>query len=113
MQLLDSKLVEQVIEDLFLLWNCVSVCLESICLKQNKEGLISPNFFPSARIIIAPSSTLVLRSLKTFSLGFKSLTAQTGYLKAGYSCLLRIGVTCLREQRFDTEYREYINMLPS
>lgn len=113
MQLLGPKLVEQAIEDLFLLCNCAPVCLENICLKQNK-GLISPNFFPSTRIIIASSSALVLRPLKTFSVGFRSLTAQTSYLKAGYSYLARTGVTRLRNQsRFDTEYREYINTLPS
>lgn len=84
-QLLDPKLVEQAIEDKCLVWNRASVFLENIYLKQNKEGLISPNFFPSARRIISPSSTLVLRPLKTLSVGFRSLTAQASYFKAAYS----------------------------
>lgn len=85
MQLPDPKQFEQAIEVLWLLWNCASVFLENIYLKQNKQGLISPNFFPSARIIISPSSTLVLRPLKTLSMEFRHLTAQTSYFKAGYS----------------------------
>lgn len=124
MQLPDPKQFEQAIEVLCLLWNCASVFLENMYPKQNKQGLISPNFFPSARIIISPSSTLVLRPLKTLSMEFRFLRAQTSYFKAGYSYpqyilfiysyLLRTGVTCLRKQsRFGTEYREYINMLPS
>lgn len=113
LQLLDPKLVEQATEDLCLLWNWGSVCLENICLKQNKEGLISPNFFPSARIIIAPSSNLVLSPLKIFSVGFRSLRAQTSYLQTGYSYLLRSLGYLRKQSRFDTEYREYINMLPS